>query len=229
MHYLFNRVLTLYSNVAVIHNKEHYFYKNKRGLGAEIFLVHHHYGHPAYRAFSSLLGNCSSKMIFLTNIRQTVNLSTWKWFKRRKASAAYVPDDASKGWSQGERGLTSKVARNIRCMIHIWSLKYLNIDTSTQKIACGPSWREGVAVLGGYFLHGSSREVPGWCCCSSGGGRGKRRARKRGEEMRGEEGGAESRRRPDGFGMCTPPRWATASTSFLPRWTRTPRNLHRWP
>lgn len=222
---LFNTISTLYLNVEVIHNKEHYFYKNKRGWGAVAFPAYRNYGYKAIRAISSLLGKCKARLRWY--FRQT--LSKMRIYahesdeKRRQASAAYVPDDASKGWSQGERVLTSKVARNIRCMIHIWSLKNLNIDTSTQKIACGPSWREGVAVLGGYFLHESSRKAPGWCCCcSSGGGGGGGRGR--GREG---EGGAGRRRCPDGFWKSTPPRWATASMSFLPG--KTAGKLPRWP
>lgn len=37
-------------------------------------------------------------------------------------------------------------------MIHIWLLKYLSINTSTQWIACGPSRRVGGAVPGGAFF-----------------------------------------------------------------------------
>lgn len=38
---------------------------------------------------------------------------------QQRAGERDVPDDASEGWSQGERMLTSKVATDIKRMIHI--------------------------------------------------------------------------------------------------------------
>lgn len=83
----------------------------------------------------------------------------------------YIPNDASDGCSQREGMLTSKVARDIKCMIHIWDLGYLNINTSRRWLAGGPLWRGGAVFMEpGRGAHTRGETETGawcWCCCNT--------------------------------------------------------------